>query len=564
MQVLDLVASLASNNRQGGGTRDDSSTSMSLDPAVKQRTLSLPPPWNVLPNPNDPMGKQDLMKFVKNMEHVLKLKKATPGDYFTFRSPFIEFVHKHPASGPIHALALRFCLTGGECEKFLRSSNNTYEDYCRTIESMEQSLAGPQRFHDFYAKQLEDLPVCSDTSLNAFNRLIQVCDQLFVATEHEQLRSTRSHHTLGKIIFKKFTYNTVEQFNGWLERHQKPEAFELENVIQWLRTKKIPSIENYRDLHGFPRSTAEAPSTSGPRQGGIPSVTEAPASRGRTSTSSRPSTNGNGNSGSNGGGSRNGNGNGGSNGGGFRTANSHLTSTIPQMDGNDSLPSASNDDSFGNDPEADLDPAQQWHAFALRLGKRISEKDPCPPSLCNGAKHLIIDCEKFLALTPAQRWDIIAKKEGRCISCFRLVHPKDGKCKGRPCKKCKGQHHHLLCGSRPEHFQKQVRANVTRTANVPDYVDEERGQYMMDVYSDYLESDSPATDENIADESFGGISPPVGGDLHNGEVQMGPSVANLNSLRTTVHNSFDDDVARNMARLTEAQLTSYVTPEARQ
>jgi hypothetical protein len=341
---------------------------------------------------------------------------------------------------------------------------------------------------------------------------------------------------------RKLTYSTAEQYHGWLESKNKPlTPFDLGVFIEWLKNKKIPSLENYRDLHNYAPTVAgvSTPTSSGPPR------------RVSNTNASQPlqGRNGNGLPSS---------GNGGSNGGGTRATavGHHLTSNVPQCDGNDSL-------LFGDDTieSADVNIESEWNGFNLRMGPRIAEKDPCPPSLCNGEKHLIIDCPKIAKMTPAQRWNAVVKTEKRCRKCLRAVHPK-GKCQGRPCKKCQGEHHQIFCGAKPEDALK-ARVNAGRMTSEPDESpEEEKGSYFLDVYSEFFDDASatqPAADQQ--DGAWAGVSPPVGGELHDGMPTQGPT-AHLNTMRIG-SSHIEDDVRQDLASLNEAEFTSFTSPQAR-
>jgi hypothetical protein len=211
--------------------------------------------------------------------------------------------------------------------------------------------------------------------------------------------------------------------------------------------------------------------------------------------------------------------------------------------------------------------------FVLRAGQKIAEKDPCPPSLCNGQKHLIVDCPKFLAMPPAQRWEVIVIKEKRCRKCFRKPSEhKDGKCKGRPCQLCGGNHHRLLHGARPEDhvtakkFRINVKQNIADDDEDPDMV---LGMYLAEVYEDILEDAGyeSAGDDRGADE-VAGADEPVGDGPTDGSASMGPTTAHMHMTRTrnvySARVSLADDVRRDLEQVNEAQYSAFTSPLARQ
>ncbi len=60
--VLDLIEGLARNTgRNGGGA------TCALTQVEKERTLTLPTPWNVIPEVTDAVAKQDLTKLLSAM-----------------------------------------------------------------------------------------------------------------------------------------------------------------------------------------------------------------------------------------------------------------------------------------------------------------------------------------------------------------------------------------------------------------------------------------------------------------------------------------------------------------
>lgn len=56
--------------------------------------------------------------------------------------------------------------------------------------------------------------------------------------------------------------------------------------------------------------------------------------------------------------------------------------------------------------------------------------------------HNIQSCEKFKAMNPSERSNLI-KKFGLCFNCFRSNH-RVNECKASSCKKCDRRHHTML------------------------------------------------------------------------------------------------------------------------
>lgn len=68
--------------------------------------------------------------------------------------------------------------------------------------------------------------------------------------------------------------------------------------------------------------------------------------------------------------------------------------------------------------------------------------------LCKKSSHFLGRCDKFKAMNPTQRYDLV-KNNNLCFLCFSQSHGVR-QCLKRPCAQCAKNHHFLLCAGKPE------------------------------------------------------------------------------------------------------------------
>lgn len=290
----------------------------------------------------------------------------------------------------------------------------------------------------------------------------------------------------------------------------------------------------------------------------LPSTEGATSSRQRhpTGASQSSRTNGNGN-----GNHRNG---ASSNGGGAHVSTLNAQVTVPQMDGNET---------FSDFSDEDDQASVVLRTYVSKISLTVAQKDPCPPSLCNGAHHLIIDCPKFLAMTPKERDEVIVK-EKRCPACFRKDHP-SGKCKAKLCKKCGRKHHHLLCGARPafKKDQKEYRKMCKQTGVVVEDIHplHERKAFLQTNYSDKFdsgnESGDDASDSDSSSDECAGAAEPSSGLATDGTPVQGPTTSLMSRVSRQHHSHLEvqqEEVTRDLMKVNEDAFSTFVSQPARQ
>jgi hypothetical protein len=500
------------------------------------------PPWNVLPDPNNPSNKENVLKLMQTSD-ILKLKEDSVEAYALWRAPFRQHVHTTTLSGSTKAFLLRAALTGGPCESYLRSANDTYEDYCLTLRSLESSFGGDKRFYDFYLKQARDLPVCTLLSLDSYKQMLRVCDALMVATNNVSFRQFRNSYDIGETLQAKLSYEVNERRHDWLRQTNKPLEFNLSHFCAWLREIKIPSLEQEFDRKGGRRTTAvgqlaaggamRSPAVALGTAAHVPSTPRSPWPPQKPGPPPTPApfprqSNGAAAVG-NGGGSARGNG---AHPGGVCNGHGHGRNQtfIQQTDGNDTL----------TDADSQTMEVFTWRGFYTRNAPAARQRDPC--FLCK-ADHLLIECQRFLAMTPKERLLAIVA-EARCTACLRPNHKASGTtCKARGCKDCGGKHHRLLHGSHPDHkLAAKAYAMLTSGVELEEDPFVEDGIYLQQVFGDeidftmpdysghdsvqFLEADPAAVDPSSMPTT--------------GEVFQGPATQAMFAARTNV---MEDDLS---------------------
>jgi hypothetical protein len=191
---------------------------------------------------------------------------------------------------------------------------------------------------------------------------------------------------------------------------------------------------------------------------------------------------------------------------------------------------------------------------------------------------LIIECPKFEKWSAKERCDGVVKDK-RCIKCFRKKSDHvDGKCKGRPCKKCGGAHHHLLCGFDPKHiearkeFRKMCKREGVNLEDEDPFI--EKKVYLQTNYHDLYDSDNESSDGGGNDSSatdsndLNSSQEDAAADLpRDGSAVLGPATQ-FTSMSSRQHHSHAEMVqqaiASDLMKVNEDEFSTFVSADARQ